>query len=93
LSQYELRRQTLDAGRIIFCKKKPWKYCDGVLKYFTTFAQEKLPKNKTYFANILVQITVKKLTLFSIIFLEYFASFIIFLTHWMQEGLFFSKKS
>jgi hypothetical protein len=41
-----------------FFSKKYWKYCDGVLKYFTMFAQEKLQKNKTYFANILVQITV-----------------------------------
>jgi hypothetical protein len=38
----------------LFFSKKTWKYCDGVLKYFTTFAQETLPKNKIYFANILV---------------------------------------
>jgi hypothetical protein len=47
----------------LFFSKKTWKYCD-VLKYFTMFAQEKLPKNKTYYLNILVQVTVKKLTLF-----------------------------
>jgi hypothetical protein len=42
------------------------------------FAQEKLQKNKKYYPNILVRITVKKLFLFLIIFLEYFASFTIF---------------
>jgi hypothetical protein len=34
-----------------------------------------LQKNKTYYSNILVQITVKKLTLFSVISFEYFACF------------------
>ena len=43
----------------LFFSKKTWKYCDGILKYFTIFAQEKLQKNKKYFANILVQIIVK----------------------------------
>jgi hypothetical protein len=48
------------AGRIIFSKKS-LKYCNGVLKYFTVFAQVKLQKNKIYYPNILVQTTVKKL--------------------------------
>ena len=52
----------------LYFSKKSWKYCNGVLKYFTVFAQEKLQKNKIYYPNILVQITVKKLTLFPIIF-------------------------
>jgi len=43
----------------LFLSKKSWKYCDGVLKYFIMFAQEKLPKNKTYYSNILIQIIVK----------------------------------
>jgi hypothetical protein len=42
----------------LFFSKKSWKYCDGVSKYFTEFSQEKLPKNKRYFINVLVQIIV-----------------------------------
>jgi hypothetical protein len=42
----------------LFFSKKKRKYCDCILKYFTIFAQEKLPKNKAYYPNILVQITV-----------------------------------
>jgi hypothetical protein len=51
----------------------------SLFKRFYHVCLGKLQTNKTYSPNILVQITVKKLTLFSI--------------HWMQEGLFFSKKS
>jgi len=40
----------------LFFYKKTWKYCDGVLKYFTMFSPEKLQKNKSYFMNILFQI-------------------------------------
>ena len=43
----------------LYFSKFFWKYCDGVLKYFTMFSQENLEKNKTYFINILVQIIVK----------------------------------
>jgi hypothetical protein len=43
----------------LFFSKKYWKYCDGVLKYFTMSAQENLQKYKIYFENILVQIIVK----------------------------------
>jgi hypothetical protein len=50
----------------------------GRLKHFTVFVQENLQKNKIYYPNILVQIIVKKLFLFPIILLEYFASFTIF---------------
>jgi hypothetical protein len=52
------------------------------------FAQEKLQKIKTYYPNILVQVTVKKLTLFSIISFEYFSSFIIFLTYFLNYNIF-----
>ena len=48
----------------LFFWKKSRKYCDGILKYFTMFSQEKLQENKTYFINILVQIIVKEYYLF-----------------------------
>jgi hypothetical protein len=32
-----------------FFLKKNWKYCDGILRYFTMFSQEKMQENKTYF--------------------------------------------
>ena len=44
--------------------KKSWKYYDGVLKYFTVFAQEKLQKNQAYFVNIVVKIIVKEYYIF-----------------------------
>jgi len=52
------------------------------------FSQEKLQKNQQYYPNILVQITVKKLILFLIIFLEDFASFTIFLTYFLSFNIF-----
>ena len=48
----------------LFFSKKSWKYCDGVLKYFTMFSQEKLQENKTDFINILVQIILKEYYIF-----------------------------
>jgi hypothetical protein len=48
----------------LFFSKKYWKYCDGILKYFTMFAQEKLQKNKAYFVNILAQIIAKEYYIF-----------------------------
>ena len=43
-----------------FIIKKFKKYFDGFLKSFIVFVKEKLPKDKTYFVNVLVQIIVKK---------------------------------
>jgi hypothetical protein len=48
----------------LFFSERSWKYCDGILKYFTMFAQEILQKYKTYSSNILVQVTVKKLSFY-----------------------------
>jgi hypothetical protein len=48
----------------LFFSKKSQKYCDGVLKYLTVFAQEKLQKNQAYFVSILVQIIVKEYYIF-----------------------------
>ena len=43
-----------------FFIKKFKKYFDGFLRSFIVFVKEKLPKDKTYFVNVLVQIIVKK---------------------------------
>jgi len=45
-------------GRLFFLKKFK-KYFDGFLKSFIVFVKENLPKDKTYFVNVLVQIIVK----------------------------------
>jgi hypothetical protein len=68
----------------LFFFKKTWKYCDGVLKYFTVFSPEKLQKNKSYYMNVLFQIILKEYYIFYIIFFEYFASYIIFLTYFLN---------
>jgi hypothetical protein len=55
--------------------------------FHTDFSQGKIC-GRLECPNILVQITVKKLTLFPIIFLEYFASFTIFLTDFLSFNIF-----